>query len=535
MQLPAGSIWVIICWALAALVVWHLYRFGQAFEKKSHLRLQVFLATALLAVVGFLKWQELNWLPATRPRLIIFPLAISEGRAPQITSRSLALAQLISDNLQHTKSSPFHVIPPSAIFDIVEFDSLARVGYLKKLSHVASFKYSGIGAIIDIGEKENLDFRFYARENAAPLIELRLPLDGDDPSISRKISAAILQQLKLAYDANGFAAAEMMSPTMRSAYFDGQFFLATKKPALAYDLARGLVRADSTNAVFVELLTAAGMKKLIAKNANRLEWRDSLDIWIPLLRRVCKQDSMRAIAARLLGQAYLQLGEWYEADLALQRAFKVNPEDGELCVAISYLHASRYAAYGFKSAIELFRFALDLNPGDVTAALHAADNLFYENHAQDAIKLLEDLREINPNHFDILMALAKYYVVKHEQLKVLEISERLLTLQPQNADIFYNLGIAYYDSEDDDNAIQFFKRAITLNNHRNARLYLAHIYERRGDIPTAIHYLRERLRLREDDKDLYADEAGKHLYKLLRARGELPPHLLPDSLLKNIH
>lgn len=539
MHLPDGIMWVIIIWILAALVFWHLYRYSNAFGRRRHLCLQLLAAAAALGTFGFLRWSESHRRPGVPPRLVIFPMTMTSGNTTQITWRSLGLAQMTSENLLRAANTGFHVIPPAAILDIAEFDSLTDAGYLTRFSALAGYKYFGIGAWRDFGHTATLDFRFYESGNPDPLVQLHLAPAEDDLAANRKIATPILDRLHPVTEASGLSAIEKMPPSARQAFFEGQFFLATKNPTRAYKVASEQLRSDSSAMLFVELLAAAGMKSLATRNASRLEWQDSLAIWIPLLRRASKQDSLRATTARLLGQAYVQQEKWHAADMAFQRAFRLQPREGELLAAVSYLHPSRYAAYGFKSALELCRFALDLNPADVTAALHAADHLFYEHRARDAIRLLEDMQKISPRHFDLLMALGKYYIATHQHLKVLEVSEKLLERQPANADIYYNLGIAYYDSEDDDNAIQFFERAIALNNHRNARLYLAYIYEKRSDTTAAIRYLRERVRLREGETDLYADEAGKHLYKLLRARGELPPHkaavlrppeLIPDSL-----
>jgi tetratricopeptide (TPR) repeat protein len=188
--------------------------------------------------------------------------------------------------------------------------------------------------------------------------------------------------------------------------------------------------------------------------------------------------------------------------------------------------------FGFKNELELYRHAQALNPIDMAAKLAAADYHWREHQEKPAIAILEHLLRLNPNHVEALMSLSRIYLAKNNEAKIFEIYERILKIAPDNADAYYNLGIFYYHHEDYDDAIKFFERAIKLNDHAEARLYLAGIYERRGNIDRAIQYLRERIRLSRGDDDQYADEARHRLYNILLARGEIPAHLRPDSLKK---
>ncbi|MDQ7051953.1 MAG: hypothetical protein Q9P14_03285 [candidate division KSB1 bacterium] len=60
-----------------------------------------------------------------------------------------------------------------------------------------------------------------------------------------------------------------------------------------------------------------------------------------------------------------------------------------------------------------------------------------------------------------------------------------------------------------------------LGNHRDSRLYLAKIAEKHGRLEEAIEYLRQRIRLKTGENDVYAEEARRHLFELMVALGKV--------------
>jgi tetratricopeptide (TPR) repeat protein len=229
---------------------------------------------------------------------------------------------------------------------------------------------------------------------------------------------------------------------------------------------------------------------------------------------------------------YIRLEKWNEAERALLQARRREPTDSEIYLLLGQLHVSRLEPLGFRTELDLYEYARRLNPINIDAGLAAAEYLLLESREKEALNLLEELRRLNPNHPGVLMSLGRIYIVKGDAVKIFEVYERILALQPNNADAYYNLGIAYYNRDDFENAVKLFERAIALNNHPDARMYLAQICERQGQIDKAIAYLRERIKLSRGDDDKIAAEARRHLYEILLARGEIPPHLRPDSLKK---
>ena len=183
-----------------------------------------------------------------------------------------------------------------------------------------------------------------------------------------------------------------------------------------------------------------------------------------------------------------------------------------------------------RNELELYQHALKLNPLELEAVLGAVEYFLRENRRKEALSLLEKYRGLNPNHVPTLMALGRIYIENGDMPKLLPLFETIVRLDPQNVEAFYNLGITYYHRNDLENAMRFFQRAQQIANYPDAHLYLAQIYERRGDTTAALDHLRERIRLSSGNDDVYAAEARQHLYKLLLKRGEIPGHLLPGKL-----
>jgi tetratricopeptide (TPR) repeat protein len=199
----------------------------------------------------------------------------------------------------------------------------------------------------------------------------------------------------------------------------------------------------------------------------------------------------------------------------LVKAAQLNPNQPRLYLSLSRLHPSRYQKLGFKNEVQLYKRAIFINPCYEDGYLMLSDFYLFENQREKAIQVLEQFLIINPNSVPALMALGKIYIVRNEILKIIEIYNRVLELEPNNSGAYYNLGILYYNSKDYDNAEKFLKRAVEIDNHLNSHLYLAYLYEIKGEYDQAIEHLRKRIRYRKGLDDEFAEEARKHLFKIL--------------------
>jgi tetratricopeptide (TPR) repeat protein len=538
MPLPEGSILLLIVWGFAVFLLWNLYHFSRAFRQTTFVILAG-LATAALAG-GIMYWRSHHNqpLPDGRTGVLIFPFVekTGNGSAGMISAGGLAIADLIGERLQQATPTPFYRIPPAALLGAANHDSIIYIDYVLRFAKTAGLPVIGFGVYqetpsLAANHRASLsaDIRLFDfRQN--PLRETRLQLPEQISNRRELADAAAQSILKIYGKQNDKAlAAEWQFQTdtdLLQRYYSAKLALALNQTESAVQQAQALWQADTSRAPLTGLYAQALRAQLRLQNATQREWEKSL----PIFQRAAARDSLRSDSARLLGEVYIRLKKWNEAERALLLARRREPTDSEIYLLLAQLHHSRFRPLGFENELELYQYARALNPINLQAGLAEADYLWRENREKQAIEILEHWLKLNPNHLEALMSLGRIYIANGNQAKIFEIYGRILKLAPDNAGAYYNLGIVYYHAQDDDNAIKFFERAIQLDNHAEAQLYLASIYQRRGELERAMHYLRERIRLSRGDDDPYAAEARRQLYSILLGRGEIPPHLQPDSL-----
>jgi tetratricopeptide (TPR) repeat protein len=543
MPLPEGSILLIIVWGFAVFLLWNLYHFSQAFRQTTFVILAGLATAALAGGIMYLRSHQNKPLPDGRTGVLIFPFVekTGNGSAGIISAGGLAIADLIGECLQQATFTPFYRIPPDAIFGVANHDSLIYIDYVLRFAETAGLQVIGFGVYQETpslaatqapaNHRASLstDIRLFDfRQN--PPLETRLQLPERLSNLLELAAAAAKSILQIYGKQNDVTLAAAWQPQLDAdvlqRYYSIKLALALNQNESAVQQAKALWQADTSRAPFSSLYAQAIMAQLRRKTAAQREWEENLHIF----QRAAAQDSLRSESARLLGEVYIRLKKWSEAERALLLARRREPADSEIYLLLAQLHHSRFQPLGFKNELELYQHARGLNPTNLQAGLAEADYLWRENREQQAIEILEQWLKLNPNHLEALMSLGRIHIAKGNQAKIFEIYERVLKLAPDNAGAYYNLGIVYYHAEDDDNAIKFFERAIQLDNHAEARLYLAGIYQRRGELERAMRYLRERIRLSRGDDDPYAAEARRQLYTILLGRGEIPARLQPDSL-----
>ena len=95
---------------------------------------------------------------------------------------------------------------------------------------------------------------------------------------------------------------------------------------------------------------------------------------------------------------------------------------------------------------------------------------------------------------------------------------QMILLDPVKAEFAET--IAYYNDDKEDEAARFFQKAVELDNHGDSYFYLGVIHANRGEIEKAIEYFRGRIRLRQGPEDFFAEEARKHLIRLIHSEDQ---------------
>ncbi|MGH7454165.1 MAG: tetratricopeptide repeat protein, partial [bacterium] len=517
----------------------------QALRKKTFITVSALASAGLVGGIVFFHFHQSPNLPGNRIGLVIFPPAEEADSAAgiKIGARSFAIADMIGERLQQTPRTPFYQIPTEALFEAAHRDSLADLGYVLRFAEQAELPVIGFGTF-KIGPRTNhhdswqgsfqlFDLRKTEAADVHAGIRLELPQQfGSLQEMTAELARAILHEWTGDEKPAASVWQDRLDDELLQRYYAARLAVAADQIEPALQQALALLQADSSLAPFANLYNRALLAHLQRKSASKMEWEDSLRGALPWMKRAATRDSLHGESSRLLGEMYIRLEKWNDAERALLQARRREPTDSEIYLLLGQLHVSRLEPLGFQNRLDLYEYARLLNPMNIDAGVAAANYLLLENREKEAINLLEQLRRLNPNHLGVLMSLGRIYIVKGDASKIFEIHERVLALEPNNADAYYNLGIAYYNRKDFENAIKLFERAIALNNHPDARIYLAQICERQGNIDKAIAYLRERIKLSRGDDDEVAAEARRHLYEIMLARGEIPSHLRPDSLKK---
>lgn len=534
MPLPDGSLVLILFWVAGVFILWNLFRFGETFRQTTLMAIMGAATVTLVGGIGYLHFRELRAGQERRAGLLIFPAI--EKSAGAATADGLAVAEIIGEYLRQTPNLPFYVIPTETIFAAAQRDSLGYEEYVWRFARATGLPIIGWGvytAAANAHDGSSVDFKIgeWRKKNAPDVRALNVPPNFKPlPELARDVARAMAQDLAGPHATPpALVWQDQIAAEDLQKYYAAKFDLLAERTEAALAAARRLVLADTSQEHFAGLYVESFLRHYQRRQLDPAAWADSLRLILPMAKRAAR-DSLHSENARRLGEVYVHLKKWNEAEKALRLAHRRDSTDSKIYLLAAQLHASRWQLWGFRHEVELYQRARALNPLNLAAGLAEADYQWKENRVAAAEKILAQLLRLNPNHVDVLLSRARINPSATDGAKILALYERILAVAPGNAEAYYNLGILYYHQQDFDNAEKFFERAIKLNNHADARLYLASLHERRGNPERAIQYLRERIRLSRGDDDKYAAVAREQLYNILLARGEIPANLRPDSL-----
>ncbi len=489
-----------------------LYKTSELINKKKlgWMLVMVILLFIFSNILIFIKNQP----PKVSFRLSFFPLQ-TEPNLTRSTWIGKALLTMTTQEMQNSVLNQAIVSPVEWTEFIFKIDSANNLNYLKRLSQNIQAEYFLISKLSGDKFAPKLTYQMVQANSGEAVINGEATLSPEKlPQISIQMSNEILKyfQIKPKKEVKFFT---FISHDAYQKYLNGQNSYRQKKYQFALEQAQQAIAMDSSM-VDAYLLTGKiwfmiGLDKK-KKGDSPIEEFERAREW---LSRTVELHSTRDEAYAFLGEYYIYRERWSLAEQMLVKAYQLNPNNPRLYLTFSRLHKFRYQKLGFKNEEQLFKHAIFINPCYEDAYLMLADYYLFENEREKAIRVLEQFLEINPDSVPVLMALGKVYLVRREIFKIIEIYNRVIALDPNNSDAFYNLGILYYNSEDYENAEKFLRRAIAIDNHLNANLYLAYLYEIKGDYDKAIEYLRRRIRYRKGLDDEFAEEARKHLFKLL--------------------
>lgn len=178
------------------------------------------------------------------------------------------------------------------------------------------------------------------------------------------------------------------------------------------------------------------------------------------------QRSMAAVRREFMqdvasGSQALQAGNNAAAEKAFRQALALDPRSVELLnnLALSVARQGR-----LKAAIDLYKRALQVKPGDPITERNLAVTYFSARRYKDAAPLLEDFAKKTPN-FQLLYLTGLDLFALNEYKASASYLERASRLRPNDLSVLDVLGRAYWRVKNYSGVIKAFDRIMTVNPH----------------------------------------------------------------------
>ncbi len=254
-----------------------------------------------------------------------------------------------------------------------------------------------------------------------------------------------------------------------------------------------------------------------------------------ILYPIIKSRKDLPVITYLLGRIALREQDYESAEVFLKITYTQELWNSRIYYHLNHLLSSRLVELGFKDRFQLLEKAVDLDPGYTQAVLDLANEAYLRGTGaeqgagtQYALGTLERFLYLNENDPQVLSLLATLYI-KTEKLDQAEsIYNKMLERYPDDSNLIYDLGIIQYLRHDYKSALDLFKQSIAMDNNLDAYLYAGITLEMMGEKRQALKYYQDRVRYKESDDDIYAQEAMHGIRNIL----EELENQKPDSLKK---
>ena len=132
-----------------------------------------------------------------------------------------------------------------------------------------------------------------------------------------------------------------------------------------------------------------------------------------------------------------------------------------------------------------------------------------------ALYTMEKFFKIKNDDPRILSLLASVYLRISRIDDAKKLFDKLMEMYPNDSDNYYNLGVVFYQKKDFKKALDYFLKAIDMDENLDSYLYAAMIYLELGDKERALKYFRERVKRMTGEDDHYAREAMQGIRTVL--------------------
>ena len=231
---------------------------------------------------------------------------------------------------------------------------------------------------------------------------------------------------------------------------------------------------------------------------------------IPSFEKAISLEPRLPIAHKKLGQALAALGRGHEADVAFVEYLEQDDGKQRVAKAAHHLGAGRYG-----DAVELLREAIQVDPNNVDAMRYLAGAYFSrKENLDDAEALLRRATQVAPGFVGAWMLLGPVLTERSKYVDAIDAFRKATELDPENADAWGGLGNAYARAGYAHDSVRSFGRAVALNpDAPGIQMGYAHILKTVGDQPGSLAAYRAAIRAKPDFGEVYWSMANLKIFR----------------------
>ena len=188
-------------------------------------------------------------------------------------------------------------------------------------------------------------------------------------------------------------------------------------------------------------------------------------------------------ARKLLGRAYLALGQSGEAQAEFNAVLNKNADDAEL---IALIGISEISSGQVQSGIAGLEKALAMAPDSSSLKLQLAKAYIADGQTDKAIKQLDEILQTDADNDQIKTIKVLAYLQSQDIEMAMNTARQMLAKSPDRPDVLALMGRIQLAARDAAEARKFFNQAIAINaDHISSKMNLARLDEQQGDLASA--------------------------------------------------
>ena len=217
----------------------------------------------------------------------------------------------------------------------------------------------------------------------------------------------------------------------------------------------------------------------------------------------CGSSEQRAQDHYERGKKLLAQGDHVRAGLELKNALRIKDNLAGAWVALAQVEEHNQ---NWQALVGALRSAIRHDPKDIETRLKLAKFMFVANAADEALKLVDAVLELNDRHIGAIVLKAAIFLRLEDSAAAIREARRALEIEPANAEALIVLAAERAHAGDVKAALNILDREVsTERTNAGIQLFRAQLFERIGDLKQAEALLRKLVDL--DPKETLASAA----------------------------